>query len=71
MGGKIILSCGHEDLVWPNGWPVYTVESTREGRLCVAYSQWCSKCLSNQLKLAPDKIFPHEYDAQEYIDNNG
>lgn len=70
--GKIILTCGHQDLYHPSGWAVRekTVES-RTGSTSILYSQYCSECFSYLLTKWPETLISSDYEEEEWLKGNG
>lgn len=64
--GKIYLSCGHEDLIYEHGWPVYQQDYTREGNKAVRSGYYCTMCYINALSAIYPTIFPSYEEALDW-----
>lgn len=73
MTGKIILTCGHEDKVRPNGFPLTTkdydmYEDGGYGKV-ITYSHVCLKCYIEHLELYPWSVIFDPWEKEEWFKN--
>lgn len=67
MQGKIILTCGHEDPIWPHGWATIQKDQTRDGRPALSYGTSCSQCFSEIVRTRPEDVFPDHGEADKWL----
>jgi hypothetical protein len=64
--GKIILSCGHEDLRKPFGWEINQRIWDEDGE-ALSFSHYCTQCFAVAVLTSPEDVWTNYNEAYEAI----